>query len=472
MPVFKQQPVPTTSLLQNQKLVLSPKMQQALAVLRMPLYEMREYIYQELINNPLLEIEPSHQDEPLNYFTISPLPSECLPDTTQQIWEEQVFAGVLPTFTAAKTYHNEYSAEVLYDKHPSQNLASTLLEQLAGITLDKDNNFACEYLIDCLDRRGYLAFPLEELADITGISIFNLTQALFIVQSFTPTGVAARNLQECLILQLVQGEFFNAYTIKLVKEGLPLLADNNIKSIAKLLECPEDSAEKWANIIRSLNPIPAQGYAGGDNLSGVVPDAAIVKEGGRLVISLNKQAIPKLELNPEYCAMLKGKTDDYIKNYLRKMHKKATNLLWAVNERETTLLRILTSLATLQAPFFSDGKPLVPMTMADLSAYLDLHVSTISRAIQDKYIVCNMGTISLKSLFTSGILSSSGEISSTAVQQKIEACIKAEDATNPLSDESLHKALELMGIHVSRRTIAKYREEMGIPPSSKRRRRT
>ncbi len=461
---------------QQQKLVLNHQMRLSLKVLRMPIWELREYLAQEINENPVLEPDGGFADEADERFaalTLEKPAAEALHP------EEEALTG---TDTRVSMRGDDmpgwesFSGEGSLDpgqlhRNKGQGFRESLLEQLAVMSLAEDFEPLCAYVVECLDRRGYLDVPLEDIAGETGRELFEVTQALYAVQSLLPTGVGARDLQECLILQLVEGPDFCANTITLVKCGLELLARRDTKAIAKLLGCGEAETMDAVRAVLALNPIPSRGYDTGEDIVHVIPDALVEKDGEGYSIILNRSILPKVSIDAEGLARMAEAVDKQTKQYLRERQQSARMLAGAVEERYTTLHRLLAAIVKRQPQFFADGKSLQPMTLADMAEELGVHVSTVSRTVQDKAIVCAAGTVPLKSLFSGGIRSRhSGDVISAAViREKLRKCIESEDKARPLSDEDLKHALEAMGISASRRAIAKYREGMGIPASSRRR---
>lgn len=453
---------------QGQRLGLSVAMRQSLEVLKMPQQELGAYLAAQIDENPLLELglvrKEEVEGEPFN----PSLPDE--PDMEEVKWEG-LFA-----YGAGRNDDGKGRGPVLDLERLAVPLEESyrinLHHQLGTMAMPEYQRWLCGYLVDCLDRRGYLAFQLEDIASETGAPAFEVEQALYLLQSLTPTGTAARSLSECLILQLAQGPHFYGETVRLVKEGLPLLARNDYKGLATLLKCSEGEAAYYAAVIRGLNPIPSQGYGDEETRGAALPDAMVKEVGGRLVVEINGQGLPPLALNEQYLSLMGQSCDKETQNYLQAQKQRAEALMGAVKERGSTLGRVVATVAEAQWVFFTGRGGLVPMTLADIAERLGMHPSTISRAVQDKVIVCPKGTVPLKQLFTAALPTKNhGWVSSAVVKSRIELFIKAEDSRRPLSDEGLRQALAAAGMEVSRRTVAKYRCALGIEKASLRRRR-
>jgi len=430
--------------------------------------ELREYIDEQLNENPMLELDQAEPIEDEAPFADLAAPELEPADTVQQLWEERELSEI---FTSKSSDHPSRDLSEFATEEESETLQKTLRDQLIGRKLDPACLDLCLFLIACLDHRGYLDFALTDLAEEIALPLSDLTKALTLLQSLTPPGVGARNLEECLTLQLADRNLLNEYTQKLVTDGLSLLAEHDCNAIARLLACTPKEAAHWSNIVRSLNPNPAQGFADNRQILRIIPDAMIHVEDGQLSITLNTPGIPKLEISTNYESLLREHTDKTVEQYLAERTASAKTLIRSVEGRAKTLYNLLLCLAQTQPRFFQDGKQLRPVTMGDIATQLDLHLSTISRAVQGKYITCAAGTIPLRSLFASGVnFTKEGPISATSVQQKIKHHIDTEDKTAPFSDEALRTLLQTEGIAMARRTIAKYREELGIPNSPKRKR--
>lgn len=435
---------------QKQKLLLSQSMHRSLLCLQMPATELCAWLREEALSNPLLALD----EAPINAMSAAEQPVEL---REQSLW------SVAPVFDDERP---EFVSTLSRPASFAEHLASQLGE-LRG--LDEGLRALCLYLVGCLDSRGYLDCPLDELADELGCPLFDLEQALFAVQSLDPAGVGARDLSECLLLQLARGRDFNAVNIRLIRAGLPLLAEGDYAALAALLGVKPAQARRAGDVIRSLNPIPSAGFSHGAATPYLVPEAVFRCEGERLIVELNPTALPALHLDEEYTAMLARDDCASALPYLRERVAAANGVIAAVNDRSATLLRVLREVASLQQNYFLHAAPLRPLTMQQLADRLDLSVSTVSRAVKDKYIRCETQLIPLRSLFTAALPTRQGSVSPAAVRQRIAALVAAEDGAAPLSDAALCDALNGAGIRISRRTVAKYRAELKLPPAASRR---
>lgn len=333
-----------------------------------------------------------------------------------------------------------------------------------------DKRFAslCSYIIDCLRSSGYLDMPLSEIAASFGASLFDTEQALYVIQELDPPGVGARSLSECLLIQLSKGRHFNALNIHMIRTGLELLAVNDYKKLAAKYRVGIDEVRMSATVIRSMNPIPSQGFFSGQPEEYTVPEANVRVEDGQILVELNSSAFPKVSFDQYYLSMLGNDVYPDIQDYLKNMHSEASKIVSAVNRREETIQRIITAIITYQQDYFLKGEPIKPLMMTDLASQLDMNVSTVSRAVKDKYILFKCRPIQLRMFFSTPVSAAFPDASAEIVKQHIKRFLAAEDKHSPLTDDKLAEALKIIGFPVSRRTVAKYRSELNIPPSSAR----
>ena len=444
---------------QAQKLIMTQAMQQSLHCLQLSAPELREFVQEAALSNPLLDVE----DLPLGECPPEAVDSsgvdlqESLPIERREsiIWENSTEDADLSAYVSTEESFTDY-----------------LNNQLGQMQLlDAPTRALCQYLVGCLNSAGYLDCSLTELAEELGQSLFNMEQALFIVQALDPAGVGARSLSECLLLQLVQSRHFNATNIHLVRSGLPLLASGDMAGLAKLLEVTPKEAAQAARIIRSLNPIPSRGFYTASRIPFVIPEATITVQDGHAIIEMNTHILPRVSLNSDYSALLATTDQKDVQLYLREKQAEAKSLLHHLESRSDTLFRVLSAIVEIQQDHFVHGAPLLPMTMRQLADRLELSISTISRAVKDKYVQFEGQVLLLRSFFSLSLPTTDGHaVSADTVQQHLRKFIAAEDPAAPLSDEALRHALEGVDIPLSRRTIAKYRADMNIPAAKDRRR--
>ena len=442
----------------SQKLVLTQNMRQSLDCLQLSAPELSEYVQEIALSNPLLDVQA-----PTYYETQLPSESPSAHDAPE-VREADTWQGVSPGRSGdAQT---DFTAYLVREK----TFRDHLNEQIGQMKLVDDELLRlCRFLIDCLDERGYLDCPLEDLSREFDIPLFSLEQALFAVQMLDPPGVGARNLTECLTLQLAQSRSFDALTLTIARDGLELLGRRDYSGLAELLGVSVSEAKDAAAKILALNPIPSRSFAGSEQIAYVAPDAVFSMQQGQLVIELNERILPRLSVNAEYSA-LSSSADPEVQRYVKEKLSEAQALIKGVHTRCDTLLQLIRLIADEQRDYFCSGGELVPITMQQVAEKMGMSTSTVSRAAQNKYIQFQGRTIPLRSFFSTAIRSDAA-VSSHAVKQRIRSLIQAEDPAAPLSDEALRLALSALGIEVSRRAVAKYRMSMDIPSSSQRRKR-
>lgn len=439
---------------QSQKLVLTQTMLQSLEILQMSAAELQSYLEEMALSNPLLNVE-------------TPPPPNVTAIEVQ--WEREMAAlSQQPVFSRGDEEAMDFTA---FFSRP-KSFTEYLREQLGQMKeLDRETMARCLFIVDSLSTTGYMDCPLEELAKDTGQSLFDMEQALFVVQTLDPIGVGARSLSECLLLQLAAGRHFTELNIHQIRFGLPLLAKRDIRGLCTLLHAPAEKVQQAVQIIRSLNPIPSQGFMTEETVGYVQPEAAVRCEGEKLVIDRNDCALPHVRIDPVYGAMIDTEEFEEAREYLQKKQAEAKSLLVNLDGRMRTVSRVIYEVVQAQREYFLHGAALCPLTMQQLADWLELNVSTVSRAIKGKYIQFGSKVFPIRDLLTATLQTANGDsVSVEAAKQQIRRFVAAEDPKRPLSDEVLSQALASAGIPISRRTVAKYRSEMGIPTAGIRKR--
>lgn len=431
----------------SQKITLSPAMRQALECLQLPMMQLHDYVQEAALENPVLEVAAPAEE-------LSPDREQTVEYREQSLWYSKAApeeGDALSLYTREETF-----CEYLHGQIGQMRLIDDSLRPL------------CSFLVDCLDRRGYLDCPLDELAAEYGCETALMEQALYAVQMLDPPGVGARDLTECLILQLMQSRAFNELTLHIAREGLDLLAAGDYEAIAQRFGATREDVLRSAAAIRGLSPIPSRGFPGDELISYSIPEAEVAFEDGVAVITMNERLLPRLELSEDYRQMMQETTDSEVQQYLKQKFAEAGALSENLRSRSRTLLAVLTAAVNVQRGYFLEGV-LQPFTMQQLAGQLGLSTSTVSRAVQDKTIQYAGRIIPLRSLFTTPIHSKGGaSLSAQAVKQQLQAFLQAEDVHAPLSDDALCSALEAVGMSISRRTVAKYRAELGYDIASRR----
>ena len=443
---------------QKQKLILTQIMQQSINVLQMSAYDLREYIEKEFEENPILEADFNLIESKDNIDNTQL--SKYLNDRYDENYNYQ--------------HNNEDEASVFNFISDKKSLKDYLYEQLGEIKSDIKIKKVVSYMIESLDSRGYLENTLEEICSDLGIDEEKVQNALEILQSLEPCGIGARDLKECLLIQLKNKGILDEIIKEIVLKYLECIADCKYNYIAKELKITPKEVQAYGDIIKSLEPKPSRGYYTGEEVKFIIPDAYIVKIGDKYNVIMNKDIIPNITINNLYKQeILNGKNKKEVE-YVKEKVNDAMGLINDIEQRNNTILKLLECIVKKQKAYFENGQEyLKPMTLRDLADEMDLHESTVSRAIKDKYILTSRGTVKIKDLFCNGIVSSgiNGEgVSTNTIKNKIKQLIQLENKNKPLSDQAICDLLKKEHIDISRRTVAKYREELGIKSSSKRKR--
>lgn len=443
---------------QKQKLILTQIMQQSINVLQMSAYDLREYIEKEFEENPILEADFNLIESKDNIDNTQL--SKYLNDRYDENYNYQ--------------HNNEDEASVFNFISDKKSLKDYLYEQLGEIKSDIKIKKVVSYMIESLDSRGYLENTLEEICSDLGIDGEKVQNALEILQSLEPCGIGARDLKECLLIQLKSKGILDEIIKEIVLKYLEYIADCKYNYIAKELKITPKEVQAYGDIIKSLEPKPSRGYYTGEEVKFIIPDAYIVKIGDKYNVIMNKDIIPNITINNLYKQeILNGKNKKEVE-YVKEKVNDAMGLINDIEQRNNTILKLLECIVKKQKAYFENGQEyLKPMTLRDLADEMALHESTVSRAIKDKYILTSRGTVKIKDLFCNGIVSSgiNGEgVSTNTIKNKIKQLIQLENKNKPLSDQAICDLLKKEHIDISRRTVAKYREELGIKSSSKRKR--
>lgn len=443
---------------QKQKLILTQIMQQSINVLQMSAYDLREYIEKEFEENPILEADFNLIESKDNIDNTQL--SKYLNDRYDENYNYQ--------------HNNEDEVSVFNFISDKKSLKDYLYEQLGEIKSDIKIKKVVSYMIESLDSRGYLENTLEEICSDLGIDGEKVQNALEILQSLEPCGIGARDLKECLLIQLKSKGILDEIIKEIVLKYLEYIADCKYNYIAKELKITPKEVQAYGDIIKSLEPKPSRGYYTGEEVKFIIPDAYIVKIGDKYNVIMNKDIIPNITINNLYKQeILNGKNKKEVE-YVKEKVNDAMGLINDIEQRNNTILKLLECIVKKQKAYFENGQEyLKPMTLRDLADEMALHESTVSRAIKDKYILTSRGTVKIKDLFCNGIVSSgiNGEgVSTNTIKNKIKQLIQLENKNKPLSDQAICDLLKKEHIDISRRTVAKYREELGIKSSSKRKR--
>lgn len=443
---------------QQQKLIITQEMKMSLNLLQMNINELQASIFSELEENPVLELDTDCED-----YAYDVIDYEKLIKQQKDVDYDFKDMGIV--------HDEEETREPISYTAYKKNLRDYLREQTCDLLEDPEIIKVCYYIIENIDERGYLGCSVKDICEELNISEKVAAYALNIIQDFQPWGVGARDLKECLKIQLLKKNIKDPKIFRIVQEFLELLADNKIKEIAKLLKTDIIKTQEYCREIKALEPKPARGFSTSDGTGYIIPEAYIRKIGNELHIIMNDKSIPRLMINEAYRTIVKDKNDEKALGFVKEKLGNAVALIKGIESRKNTIYNILEKITELQKDYFIYGERyLKPMTINNIAELLQLHESTISRAIKDKYIQTDFGLKRIKDMFTTAIASNSSEegLSSQTVKKEIRVLIENEVKNKPLSDQDISAALEAMNIKISRRTVAKYREEMEIASSGKR----
>lgn len=481
----------------SQKLIMTPQLQQAIKLLQLSRLELAQSVEQELTENPVLEEETAESaEETSEGESDSPVESASLSDTPAEAPPEEEAAKELKSDLELGPQWDEYLNEMSdgrdygyaeaddkempsYDQTLTRlpSLSDHLLWQLHLSTSDKTIVKGGEWIIGNLDDDGYLRATPEEMSEQSGISLPQIESALDLVQSFDPSGIAARNLRECLMIQIHHLDLRGSLVEKIVDQHLADLEKRKYAQIAKALNVtPQEVMEASQVIIHELEPKPGRPYLASDT-NYIVPDVYVIKIDDRYIVQLNDEGLPRVRINPYYRKLLSRKdiVDKVTKEYIEERLRSAQWLMKGMEQRSKTIYKVAESIVKFQRDFLDHGiSHLKPMVLKDVAEDIGMHESTISRVTTNKYMHTAQGIFPMKYFFTTGFSLAAGgtgaEVSSLTVKDVIHKMIKEEDPAAPLKDQQIVDALKGKGIEIARRTVAKYREELRIPPTSVRRR--
>lgn len=435
------------SIQQTQKLALTPQMEQSLSVLQMGTEELNQCIEEEVLSNPMLD------------YAKEPEKKEVRRSQGEGI-------GYYSRKKTEDTDYQSYLNAIADEKSEDTELAEYLRMQLYTKKISPRRQKIGEYLIECLEESGYLKMDMDELAKGIGLSKEELEREIRFMQTLEPCGVFARDLKECLLLQVEGEEQMQRQARLLIEKYLDEIAQNKIPQISKQtgLTTAEITKTIWY-IKEELEPVPGRGYGCANRNEYIYPDITVKEDEKGYRIILNKEKVHTLELNREYLPMLGQVHSSEENKYLKEQYQKAKILLQNIGKREETLAAVAEAIVDWQREFFEKGKAsLKPMNLLDIAQELDVHESTVSRAVRDKYLECRWGIFELKYFFSN----KTSDGNNCNVLTCIQEIIRSENKQKPLSDAKIAEQLEKKGIRISRRTVTKYREQMQIPNTQMR----
>lgn len=455
---------------QRQQLIMTPQMRQAIEILQLSAVELVQLVRRELLENPILELneedgdlwgsggEPSERQEGVSLEWI-------------EYFEDSSDIGYVSEEKEAKSIIDNVGFD-------SPSLQEHLSRQLNLLSLDPHRKAVAEFLTGNLDGNGYLTLSVEEAAELLGTGPGQVEEALKVVQSLDPPGVGARNLRECLLLQLgaMEGTCVTELAARIVEGFLEDVARGRIVRIAAQLKVPPAKVQEAVDLIKGLDPRPGCSF-GRPEIRYVVPDIVVEKVEGDYVIVMNDSYLPKLRISPVYRRLLREGRASLEENTKRFISEKMQSAVWLmrnIEQRRRTMYSVMEYIVQRQREFLDKGiHYLKPMTLRDVASAIGVHESTVSRATANKWVQTPRGMFELRFFFAGGLgVTGTDErsVSSTSVKQMVEEIVSGEDPKKPFTDQDISDLLRKRGIEVSRRTVSKYREELGILSSGKRRR--
>jgi RNA polymerase sigma-54 factor len=495
----------------TQSLVLSPQMQQSLALLQAPTLELKALVEQELQQNPVLEEiaeTDAEQVERKNEDGDSPEPSEASDpaeppaDTTfdadatgeksaasgdgapepvddfmaefeklaqlDQDWREHFGATNIPVKQSSE---DEEKRQFMFDSIvAATSLQEVLMEQLRDSDLKEEQMPIAEMLIGNIDDYGYLKTSVDELAVSSNCPAADIEAVLKVIQTFDPPGVGARDLQECLLRQLERARMESSPEYRIIRDYMEALGKRRIPEIARGLGLEVEDVQDAIGRIARLEPRPGRAFLP-DNNQYILPEVFVQRSGDDFVVTTNNEQIPHLRISNTYKdLMAQSGSSAEVLNYIREKIRAGKFLIKSLHQRQQTILNIGMEIVKRQREFMEKGVAfLKPMTMVQVAEVVGVHETTVSRAVSGKYMQTPQGIFEMKYFFTAGIQTASGEgMSNTSVKDMIAEMFRKEDAGKPLSDQEIVKMLQEKGINIARRTVAKYRSELNILPSNLR----
>ncbi|HAX6974372.1 TPA: RNA polymerase factor sigma-54 [Escherichia coli] len=464
----------------SQQLAMTPQLQQAIRLLQLSTLELQQELQQALESNPLLEQIDTHEEidtretqDSETLDTADALEQKEMPEELplDASWDTIYTAGT-PSGTSGDYIDDELP---VYQGETTQTLQDYLMWQVELTPFSDTDRAIATSIVDAVDDTGYLTVPLEDILESMGdeeIDIDEVEAVLKRIQRFDPVGVAAKDLRDCLLIQLSQFDKTTPWLEEarlIISDHLDLLANHDFRTLMRVTRLKEDVLKEAVNLIQSLDPRPGQSIQTGEP-EYVIPDVLVRKHNGHWTVELNSDSIPRLQINQHYASMCNNARNDGDSQFIRSNLQDAKWLIKSLESRNDTLLRVSRCIVEQQQAFFEQGEEYMkPMVLADIAQAVEMHESTISRVTTQKYLHSPRGIFELKYFFSSHVnTEGGGEASSTAIRALVKKLIAAENPAKPLSDSKLTSLLSEQGIMVARRTVAKYRDSLSIPPSNQR----
>ncbi|MFP4056285.1 MAG: RNA polymerase factor sigma-54 [Candidatus Brocadiia bacterium] len=461
------------------RMKLAPQIIQSIEILQLPTLELQQRIKQEMLENPVLEMQEAlDEDEELELEQDEPRDERT--DNEDDFEKMQQIEEAWRDFASRTVRRSSSDSETDRKFEAMQNTAARpislqdyLFDQFSLLDTPDELREVSENIIYNIDDDGYLPYSLEDVVESMDgrASVDQARRALEIIQNLDPPGVGARDLRECLLLQMRDDPDDHALARKLIDHHLEDLYMNRIPKVAKAAGCSIDEVKQAVEFISHLNPRPGVAFSA-DVSPYVIPDVVVEYVDGQYEVRLEDDRLPRVYLNSAYTRLLRDKrTSEPAKEYIRKKIQAARWLIDSIEQRRTTLYKIARAMVDIQRAFFEKGvSALVPLKMQTVAEATGVHVSTVCRAIADKYMQTPIGIYPLKFFFTGGTRATDGTVKSRkSVKERVRRVIEEEDKTNPLSDDEIAATLQAEGLDIARRTVTKYRKAMNIPSSRQRR---
>lgn len=440
------------SLSLKQSLSISPQLIQNLEILQMGSQQLLEYIQQLAEENPTIDLNEAYSEQgELDQFRL------------KLMWLRQMDVQNKVYYKNDNDYSDPFSTVSIED----ETLSDYLMSQLGEAVIPNRLKRAAEFAAMSLNESGWLTESVDSLAAASGFTLEEMSDAVDIIQSLDPPGVGACDLSSCLYIQLQRLDNDTALAQRIVTDHLQDMATKSSEKLAKILGASVDETENACQLIRSLNPRPSSGFASEQSTVYITPDIIVVSFPDHFELLTNDYYFPTVRVNTYYMDMLSSTDSDDVKKYLNDKLRQAKVAISGIDQRKNMLLRCAEQIVAFQEDFFRGGS-LRPMTMSDLAQLLDVHESTVSRAVKDKFLQCSRGVYPL-SRFFSRALDESGSVSADMAKELIRKMVDEEDGKSPLSDSKISENLSRKGVDISRRTVAKYRVELGIVSAAVRR---
>jgi RNA polymerase sigma-54 factor len=467
------------SMQQKPTLIMTQRLQQALKLLQMPTLELQQALKAELERNPLLEevdeVEEVQEIEDVKKESgqddAEPVETTT-PDKDQEVDWNELWPD---TFEGPSTPRTDDPDAEFYERVPvtRRSLGDHMLEQLRLLSLSEEELAIGDYLIGSIDENGYLQSTVEEVAEHFAVAPEKVEDVLTEIQKFEPAGVGARNLQECLWIQLVQRKQETTLAGRIVQEQFDNLLSKRFGEIARNLKCSIEEVQAAGDLIATMDPRPGQEIAA-EETKYVVPDLVVERVAEEFVVSLNDRNVPRLRISAAYQSMLRNKSagQDETRKFISDKLNSAKWLIQTIEQRRKTMIKVMRRIVEEQREFFERGvEGLKPLTLQQIANQIGMHESTVSRVTTNKYVQTPRGVFELKYFFSSGLATEEGDdVSAKVAKDKILTLINNEDKRDPLSDQRIAEILHEQGLRIARRTVAKYREALRLLPARARRR--